>query len=83
MKPTVGRIVHYQSHGSPDGKYKSVPRAAIVTAIREDGGSFPGAPGDGTAVDLCVLNPEGMFFNRMVFLNADGEPGTWRWPPRE
>jgi Holliday junction resolvase RusA-like endonuclease len=33
QKPSVGRIVHYQSHGSPDGTYKSEPRAAIITDV--------------------------------------------------
>lgn len=33
QKPSVGRIVHYQSHGSPNGQHKSEPRAAIITAV--------------------------------------------------
>jgi len=58
MQPTVGRIVHYVSYGTPGGEYPSVCRAAIITAVGE-----PLA--DNVArVDLAVLNPEGMFFNR-------------------
>lgn len=33
MKPTVGRLVHYVSHGTPDGKYGREHRAAIVTKV--------------------------------------------------
>ncbi len=33
MQPTVGRIVHYQSYGTPGGEYLPEPRAAIVTSV--------------------------------------------------
>lgn len=33
MKPTVGRIVHYQSYGTPNGEYLPEPRAAIITEV--------------------------------------------------
>jgi hypothetical protein len=70
--PTVGRIVHYVSYGTPGGEYQSVCRAAIITAVT-----------DMFSVDLAVMNPEGMFFNRRVFLNDIGKPGgTWHWPER-
>lgn len=72
QKPSVGRIVHYQSHGSPDGTHKSEPRAAVVTETY----------GDSPSVGLAILNPTGMFFTRSVEFNAEGKPGTWRWPPR-
>ena len=73
QKPTIGRIVHYQAHGSPDGTHKSEPRAAVVTAVESD-----------TVVSLCVLNPGGLFFNQGCSLDAGETPkgGTWRWPPR-
>jgi hypothetical protein len=73
QKPSIGRIVHYQSFGTPGGEYPSVPRAAIITETYQD------AP---HLVGLCVLNPTGQFFNRTVAFDADGRPGTWRWPPR-
>lgn len=73
MKPTIGRIVHYQAYGTPGGEYPSVPRAAVVTEV----------DADGSTVGLCVLNPTGQFFNRGVRYDADGKPGCWRWPPRE
>lgn len=77
MKPTVGRIVHYVSYGTPGGEYTSQNRAAVVTAVH---GEF--------CVDLCVLNPEGFFFNRSVThgeKKPDGtyEGGSWHWPERE
>ena len=82
MKPTVGRIVHYQAFGTPGGEYKSEPRAAVITEVF----FLPGAEltdEKGYAISLCVLNPSGVFFNSNLFYDADGKPGTWRWPPRE
>lgn len=70
--PSVGRIVHYQSYGTPKGEYKPLPRAAVVTEVDEDG----------STVGLCVLNPTGQFFNQHVPFSVDPEPGHWNWPPR-
>lgn len=55
MKPSVGRIVHYVSYGTPGGEYGKECRAAIVTEVK-----------DARTVGLCVLNPTGQFFNRDV-----------------
>lgn len=89
--PSVGRIVHYVSHGSPvlpDGSQKYAPqtRAAIITAVTLSEG-----PSDEvvTTVSLAVLNPTGLFFDADV-PHADGpsDPsaravgGSWHWPPR-
>ena len=83
QKPSVGRVVHYQSYGTPNGEHKSLPRAAIITAVREDMGQASSiGPGDGSGVDLAVLNPEGMFFNRGVWFSETPKPGHWNWPPR-
>jgi hypothetical protein len=80
VTPSVGRIVHYVSYGTPAGEYASECRAAIITEVT-----------DGTTtVGLCVLNPTGQFFNRAV---EQHEPvteggvteivgGTWHWPER-
>ena len=76
MTPSVGRIVHYVSHGTPvreDGTqaFTSECRAAIVTSAPE-----------GKPVSLCVLNPTGFFFN-VADQDEDGrEGGTWHWPER-
>lgn len=87
--PSVGMTVHYVSYGTPGGEYTSQCRAAIVTAVPDiltDGlyGKVPDA-------HLCVLNPEGFFFNKNVIydepqLDEHGHPGlrggTWHWPER-
>ena len=85
VKPSIGRIVHYVSYGTPGGEYGKECRAAIVTETRDD---FAG---------LCVLNPAGQFFNRSI-PHDEGPPGdsgtnlcgakdfdggTWHWPERE
>jgi hypothetical protein len=78
VKPTIGRIVHYRAHGSPDGTHKSAPRttgsAAVVTIVHSE-----------TDVGLAVLNPTGMFFNEHCLYDGSENPrgGTWCWPPRE
>lgn len=71
QKPSIGRIVHYQAYGTPGGEYPSVPRAAVVTAVHDD-----------ETVDLCVMNPTGLFFNQQVRFSEEPTGGTWRWPPR-
>jgi len=76
-KPSVGRIVHYVSRGSADGKYPAVCRAAVVAAVDEPGPR--GYEGQGTSIQAVVLNPEGIFFGRMQY-NENNEPGTWHWP---
>jgi len=83
VKPTVGRIVHYASHGTPlrgDGSqaYVSECRAAVITEV-------PEGVEDPQTVGLCVLNPTGMFFNRTVPYHDGGEAhagGSWHWPER-
>lgn len=78
--PTVGRVVHYVSHGTPvrpDGtqEFTSQPRAAIITSAVESDGAY--------IVSLAVLNPTGMFFNEDVPYDESGTVGgTWHWPER-
>jgi len=75
QKPSVGRIVHYQSYGTPGGEYLPQPRAAIIAAVVDDEA--------GDLVDLVVLNPGGLFFNRCKQAPDDvPKPGCWNWPPR-
>jgi hypothetical protein len=71
MAPSIGRIVWYQAHGSPNGQHKSEPRAAIVTEVVTE-----------TVIGLCVLNPSGLFFNQGCNYDEAGGPGTWRWPAK-
>lgn len=81
MTPTVGRVVHYVSHGTPpraDGSqaYESECRAAIITEVPE----VQGVP---QTVGLCVLNPTGMFLNRNIPQDEDDHAGgSWHWPER-
>jgi hypothetical protein len=88
--PSVGRIVHYVSYGTPareDGTqaYPSACRAALVTEAGAEG-----------VVGLMVANPTGQFFNRGVVHDGGHahtedlamcdqlfhEGGTWHWPAR-
>lgn len=75
-KPSIGRIVHYVSYGTPGGEYASQCRAAIVTETDTS-----------DTVGLAVLNPAGVFFDRTVtHSEPDGVStppgGTWHWPER-
>lgn len=79
--PAVGRIVHYVSYGTPGGEYASQCRAAIITEVDE---YQPGPDGKFIGhLNLCVLNPEGMFFNKGVLQEEESHRGgTWHWPER-
>jgi hypothetical protein len=94
MKPSIGRIVHYVSYGTPGGEYTSECRAAIVTEVSWEHTSSKGVLTP--KVGLCVLNPEGIFLNRGVPCDLGPEEGigtnlcggllyrggTWHWPER-
>lgn len=69
---TVGRMVHYQSYGTPGGEFLPEPRAAVVTSAK-----------NGITIDICVLNPTGFFFNQNVPHAEDDKPtpGHWNWMP--
>ncbi|MER7930470.1 hypothetical protein ABTY96_46430 [Streptomyces sp. NPDC096057] len=84
--PSVGRIVHYVSHGTPvreDGSQAFPPacRAAVVTEVD---------PADRGRVGLAVLNPTGQFFHPLAaggceHVAVEEQPptgGTWHWPER-
>lgn len=72
--PTVGRIVHYVSAGSKDGRYPSVCRAAIVTAVDPD---------MAYVTSLTVFNPEGLHFVSGIYMDATAQlPMTWHYPER-
>jgi hypothetical protein len=92
MKPSVGRVVHYVSYGTPGGEYKSECRAAIVTEVAD----VPTGPNGEYKVGLFVANPTGIFLNRDVEQDEGAGPagagvaeverphqgGTWHWPER-
>jgi hypothetical protein len=82
-RPSVGRIVHYLSHGTPvrpDGSQAFPPqcRAAIVTEVDPD---------DPDRVGLQVLNPTGNFMHPLAAGGSSRDEdqeqgGTWHWPER-
>lgn len=75
-KPSVGRIVHYTSYGTPGGEYGQECRAAIITQVSSrDCNDAP--------VGLAVLNPTGMYFHDHVHHSEqEFDGGTWHWPER-
>lgn len=76
--PSVGRIAHYRSYGTPGGEYEPECRAAIVTEVT---GQLE--PDGQWVVGLCVMNPTGLFLNRDITQSEDEHRGgTWHWPER-
>ncbi|GAA2948060.1 hypothetical protein ACFPN0_15355 [Kitasatospora cinereorecta] len=82
--PTVGRTVHYVSHGTPirsDGSQAFPPqcRAATITEVDAE---------DSGRVGLAVINPTGMFFHPLsaggaVLADCGAQMGgSWHWPER-
>lgn len=82
MIPSIGRVVHYVSFGTPKGEFLPACRAAIVTEVD---------PSDPTRIGLCAINPTGIFFRSLadggcklaetgVAYEAAG--GSWHWPER-
>lgn len=80
MKPTIGRMVHYRSYGTPGGEYLPEPRAAIITEVEQvqltPGGELT------EVVGLAVLNPTGLFFTQKARFSEVPKPGHWNWPPK-
>jgi hypothetical protein len=95
--PSVGRIVHYVSYGTPGGEYTKECRAAIVTKVNGPAiDPITLSDSDMCDVDLCILNPTGMVFNQHCVQHEAPETetqkpgggalnhdgGTWHWPER-
>jgi hypothetical protein len=78
-QPTVGRMVHYVSYGSADGRYKSKCRAAVVTETHLEPVGKHAAIFVPT-IGMAVLNPTGVFFDRYVRESDEHTGGTWHWP---
>ena len=82
QQPSVGRVVHYVSYGTPGGEYSPECRAAIITEVP----AIEAPDSDGEyrqRVGLCVLNPTGQYFNRDVPQDEERhQGGTWHWPER-
>lgn len=72
-EPTIGRVVHYVSYGSKDGRVEGKCRAAFVTEVHPNY-AVP-------AVGLAVFSPNGMHMDRDVRQSEDDHTGgTWHWP---
>jgi hypothetical protein len=82
QKPSIGRIVHYQSYGAPGGEFLPEPRAAIVTAVHPNDPGTSGKFNAAATIDAAVLNPTGLFFAVGLPFSETPEPGHWSWPPR-
>ena len=78
--PSVGRVVHYVSYGTPGGEYASECRAAIITEV--PGPRAVTSTEEDQLVGLAVLNPSGMFFNEAHQDEDQHTGGTWHWPER-
>jgi len=82
--PSVGRIVHYVSYGTPGGEFPKACRAAIVSEADDQ----TGANADLAKVGLVVTNPTGLFFHSLANGGCDYDGsedpkgGTWHWPER-
>lgn len=94
-RPSVGRIVHYVSYGTPGGEFSRECRAAIVTQVSKQHTASGGQMVP--KVSLCVLNPTGLFLNQDLHQDLgrpddaggtnlcdglDYRGGTWHWPAR-
>lgn len=84
--PSIGRVVHYVAHGSPNGEHPAgAHRAAIITEVYDAQmvGS-PAGPSDEIEMGragLCVLNPSGFYFLPWApFDPTATQPGSWHWP---
>lgn len=85
QKPSVGRMVHYVSYGTPGGEYQSVCRSATIAevggwvTVGNDSASLgPGVKGaqriqewDPEACALVVSNPTGLFFKTCPYDGGD------------
>jgi hypothetical protein len=74
QKPSIGRIVHYRSYGTPGGEFQPECRAAVVADLKGD-----------DVVSLAVLNPTGLFFHDASYhddTDSSYKGGTWHWPER-
>lgn len=73
QQPTIGRVVHYVSYGTPKGEYASKCVASIITQVND---------AEGDSVGLFVMNPAGIFFNPDIKHDEGKAAGSWHWPER-
>jgi hypothetical protein len=78
QQPSIGRIVHYRSFGTPNGEFVPECRAAIISEVD--------LPNLGR-IGLVALNPTGMFFHSLAdggveYAESATTGGSWHWPER-
>lgn len=74
MKPSVGRIVHYQPKGG-------ACYAALITFVELDAQVYDQETGEGRMEDLVMLkifDPSGREFSRTATQGT--QAGMWHWP---
>jgi hypothetical protein len=67
QKPSVGRIVHFQSYNE-NGE---CAYAALITQVNADG-----------TVDIATFGPQSFYWHRNVAFSEAPKPSYWNWPPR-
>jgi hypothetical protein len=74
MKPTIGRLVHYQRGHGNTGKLGSATCAALITGVNPDG-----------TVNLHIFPDHGGSDTWIGSIAHAEKPayGCWNWPPRE
>lgn len=81
QKPSIGRVVHYTfpTEYGPERSRGQIRPATIVRVWDENTGC--------SQLQVLVDNTNdgfetGLHWATSVLFDADGKPGTWRWPPR-
>lgn len=86
MRPSVGRIVHYTSLGSADGKFPPEVQAALITSAVPKRENHLHDDEDEYDVYLRVFygndRGSGDFAMAKVPFFVEPQPGHWNWPPR-
>lgn len=72
MKPSIGRIVHYQRWGSPGSPHASEPSPAVIVNVLNE---------ETQECQIFVMNPNGLYFNPTPYSETPKQ-GHWNWPPR-
>lgn len=65
MKPTIGRVVHYQSYNENG----ACAYAAIITQVNED-----------ESVELATFGPNSVYFQHNVKQAEVPTESHWNWP---
>lgn len=91
VPPTVGRMVHYRSYGTPGGEYEPQCRAATIAEVGAwiTTRTIPSAGSqqrtlvqmwDAEACALVVQNPTGQFFNTCRHAEATPDDPPYGFP---